>query len=85
MHVKAKQDRVCEIRLQEQKMKEAEEQAKIEKMRKEAVHKAKPVKHYKEIIIASSSKPLTEPRSPKFQTDTRLRLRDHHGESYMSS
>jgi len=65
-------------------MKEAEERAEFERMRREAVHKANPVKQYRRMAIKPSEKPLTAPMSPHFQTDTRLRTKAMHGESFMS-
>ncbi|XP_053401095.1 targeting protein for Xklp2 homolog isoform X2 [Mercenaria mercenaria] len=84
MHKKAKQDELDNIRIQEQRMKEAEERAEFERMRREAVHKANPVKQYRRMAIKPSEKPLTAPMSPHFQTDTRLRTKAMHGESFMS-
>nr|XP_032830322.1 targeting protein for Xklp2-like isoform X1 [Petromyzon marinus] len=52
-----------EQRLQEQA--EAERQM-ILQQRKEVVHKANPVRHYKGVVIQQSSRPLTNPRSPCF-------------------
>ncbi|KAL4234469.1 Protein tpx2 [Mactra antiquata] len=84
-HKKAKQDAVDNIRKQEQKMKEAEERAEMERLRKEAVHKAQPIKRYRNVEVRPSDRPLTHPMTPKFSTDTRLRSRTQHGESFMSS
>ncbi|XP_060551268.1 targeting protein for Xklp2 homolog isoform X2 [Ruditapes philippinarum] len=85
MHKKAKQDELDNVRIQERRMKEAEERAEFERMRKEAVHKANPVKQYRRMEIKRSEKQLTAPMSPNFQTDTRLRTRAMHAESFMSS
>ncbi len=46
--------------------KRQEEEEDIRRMRREAVHKAQPVKHYKPVHILPSDKPLTEPQSPHF-------------------
>ena len=85
MHKKAKQDEIDNIKIQERRMKEAEDRAEFERMRREAVHKANPVKQYKRMEIRKSEKQLTAPMSPHFQTDTRLRTRAMHAESFMSS
>lgn len=84
-HKKAKQDELDNIRKQEQKMRAAEERAEMDRLRKEAVHKAKPVKHYKGVEVRPSVRPLTQPMSPRFKTDTRLRTRAQHEETFMSS
>ncbi|XP_061429295.1 targeting protein for Xklp2-like isoform X2 [Lethenteron reissneri] len=52
-----------ELRLQEQA---EEERQMILQQRKEVVHKANPVRHYKAVVIQQSSRPLTNPRSPCF-------------------
>jgi len=38
----------------------------IAKLRKEAVHKANPIRRYKPLKMMSSDKPLTDPHSPAF-------------------
>jgi targeting protein for Xklp2 len=43
-----------------------EEMEEIARLRKEAVHKANPIRHYKPLNILSSDKPLTDPHSPAF-------------------
>lgn len=83
MHKKAKQDEIDNIRIQEQRMKEARDRTDFEIMRREAVHKANPVKQYKPMAIKRSHKPLTEPMSPMFKTDIRLRTRAQNEESAM--
>jgi len=42
-------------------------------MRKEAVHKAQPVRHYKTVEIQRGEKPVTIPNSPKFAYEERKR------------
>lgn len=54
---------------------EEEERKEIQKLRREIVHKANPIRHYKPVEIKPSSKPPTEPMSPKFKTDERLQQR----------
>jgi targeting protein for Xklp2 len=41
-----------------------EEMEEIARLRKEAVHKANPIRRYKPLKILSSDKPLTDPHSP---------------------
>jgi targeting protein for Xklp2 len=38
----------------------------INRMRKERVHKARPVKHFKGVEVKPSDKKLTEPMTPMF-------------------
>ena len=85
MYKKAKQDEFDNIRKQEQKTKEAEEQAEVERLRQEAVPKANPIKHFKPVKVLASSKPLTEAMSPRFKTDERLRFRAHLSQNVNSS
>ena len=56
--------------IKEARRREIEEKAKEEeeKLRQQTVHKANPVRHYKNIVIAPSDKPLTEAQSPHFST-----------------
>jgi len=62
--------------LQEMKqLQEEEERREILKLRKEIVHKANPVRHFKPFEIKPTDKAVTEPVSPKFRSDERLRLR----------
>ncbi|XP_052225365.1 targeting protein for Xklp2 homolog [Dreissena polymorpha] len=82
---KQRQDELDNIRHQEQLIREAEERAELERLRREAVHKAEPVKHYKSLPIRPSSKPLTEAMSPHFHTDERLRTRSKHSDSSLST
>ncbi|KAL4485819.1 hypothetical protein ABPG72_012359 [Tetrahymena utriculariae] len=53
-----------------QKAKEEEEE---EALRNQAQFKAQPVRKYKQVEIHKSEIPLTQPQSPKFRTDQRLR------------
>ena len=43
-----------------------EEEMEIQRLRREAIHKAQPVRNYKGIQIHPSDKPVTEPMSPRF-------------------
>jgi targeting protein for Xklp2 len=45
-----------------------EEMEEIARLRKEAVHKANPIRCYKPLQIMSSDKALTDPHSPAFST-----------------
>ena len=56
-------------RIEKEKALELEREIKV--LREEAVVKANPVRTYKPIIIEHSSKPLTEPQTPNFQTKKR--------------
>lgn len=82
---KAKQEEEDSVRHQLELMKEAEEKAEVERLRREAVHKANPVKHYKCPVIKPSDKPLTRAMSPQFKTDTRLRSRSQQSDSFAST
>jgi hypothetical protein len=44
----------------------AEEMEEIAKLRKEAVHKANPIRHYKPLKIKTLDVELTDPHSPAF-------------------
>ncbi|XP_074661733.1 targeting protein for Xklp2 homolog [Tubulanus polymorphus] len=48
------------------KRKDTEEQEEIARLRAEAVHKSKPIRHYKPVVIHGSEKTLTTPMSPRF-------------------
>ena len=54
-----------------------DEDLEIKRMRKEAVHKAQPVRHYKPINIQSTDKPVTLPMSPNFTYVERSKRKDH--------
>jgi len=82
---KAKQDEEDDNRRQMEQIKNAEEREELERLRRDAVHKAQPIKHYKTMDVKPSVKPLTTPMSPHFKTDTRLRTRQQNGESFMSA
>lgn len=85
MNKKARQDEEDNQRRQIELMKEAEEKAELERRRREAVHKANPIKNYKPVTLRPSDKPLTEAMSPRFRTDDRLRTRAQHAESFLSA
>ena len=82
---KVKQDEKDDYMRQEMLRREAEEQEEYERQRREAVHKAKPIKQYKPVTVQRSDKPLTAPMTPDFKTDTRLRSRTQHSETISRS
>lgn len=43
-----------------------EEEEEVRRMRRDAVHKANPVKAFKPVTIKGSDKPLTAPQTPAF-------------------
>ncbi|XP_022108110.1 targeting protein for Xklp2 homolog [Acanthaster planci] len=51
--------------------KEEELRQEMTRQRAEAVHRAQPVRHYKAVEVLPSSKPLTQPHTPKFSNRTR--------------
>lgn len=55
--------------------KEQQEKEEIAMLRRQAVHKANPVRHYKSVEIKPSDKPLTQPSSPHFATSLRVKQR----------
>ena len=44
-------------------------------MRRQATHKAQPIKNYKPVTIKQSEKPVTVPKTPNFATISRLKTR----------
>ena len=65
---RAKEDEIQ----QSLKEKEIEDAKKIALLRKQAVHKANPVRHFVEFEIKPSDRPLTLPETPKFETNRRF-------------
>ena len=61
------------VRREREERHKYEENLEIQKMRKEAVHKAQPVRHYKTVEIQRGEKPVTIPNSPKFAYEERKR------------
>jgi len=51
--------------MEERKRRQEEEE--VMKLRRAAVHKAQPIKHYKPVEVKPSTKPLTQPELPNFQ------------------
>lgn len=74
--IKDAEEREKEKALQIQKaLEEERERVELKKLRSEIVHKANPIKHFKPVEIKPSSMPLTQPVSPEFETDKRLRAK----------
>jgi hypothetical protein len=74
----------CLSRLQLEEKRRHEEELELQRLRREAVHKAKPIRHFKPIEIQPSAKPLTAPHSPKFSTlskERKLAATSSHGSS----
>lgn len=61
---------------QEEEMALAKEQEQIALLRKQAEHKANPIRHYKEVVIKKSNM-ITVPMSPKFLTAERLKNKEN--------
>ena len=59
--------------LQRRALRAKEESKELAEYRKQLVHKAKPVHHYAPVVIRPSERPFTQPISPHFHTDDRLR------------
>lgn len=59
--------------LQRRALRAKEESKELAEYRKQLVHKAQPVHHYAPIAIRPSERPFTQPISPHFHTDDRLR------------
>ncbi|KAK7078140.1 Protein tpx2 [Halocaridina rubra] len=72
LHQKQRTDELSAAKRELEARQEAEETAAVAKIRREAVHKANPVPHYKPVEIKPSSCPPTVPLSPKFATKFRL-------------
>ena len=60
---------VCLFQLEEKRR--HEEELELQRLRREAVPKAQPVKHYRPVDVKPSDKPLTLPSAPKFSTLSR--------------
>lgn len=65
--------RMEEEKIRFEQSKELEEQLKVKQLRKEAVPKANPIRHFKPMEIAKSSKELTTPLTPNFECPKRSR------------
>lgn len=61
-----KEQELAGVRAAIEKRKEEEEQVELQKLRKETVHQAQPVRHFNNVMVRPSTKPLTKPVSPRF-------------------
>ena len=62
-----------EENLRRKALREIQEVKEITEYRKSLVHKAQPIKQYTGVTVARSDKPITQPISPHFHTDSRMR------------
>ncbi|GIY96318.1 targeting protein for Xklp2 [Caerostris extrusa] len=65
------------IRKEQKAIEEEQERIELKRLRNEIVHKANPIRMYKPIDVKPSSMPLTQPKSPEFETDKRLQAKHH--------
>lgn len=72
---KEKENMLEEERLRLEEENKLKEQAEVKKLRKQAVHKAKPVPNFKPLEIKKSQIPLTVPETPDFQMKKRAKCR----------
>lgn len=70
-HVKQKEMDYQYLRSKQQEEKQRQEQLEILKLRKEVVHKARPVPEFRPFVVHSSDAPLTEPCSPNVARRTK--------------
>ena len=61
--------------LQREAEREEEERKNIEMLRKQLVHKANPIRNYKQVSIMASDRPLTQPESPIWNTREKKSMR----------
>ncbi|GAB1607323.1 targeting protein for Xklp2-like isoform X1 [Argonauta hians] len=61
------------IQLRQEQMRKEEEEKEIQRLRADAVHKAKPIRRYKAVDIQHNVLPITIPVTPKFCYKTRAR------------
>jgi len=72
--MKKEMQRVKEDEIQQSlKEKEMQDAKEIALLRKQAVHKANPIRHFDDFEIRPSDRPLTIPETPKFETNRRFR------------
>ncbi|KAJ2900453.1 hypothetical protein IWW38_000506 [Coemansia aciculifera] len=64
-----REDVLARKRLEEERREEEE----IKRLRKILVHRAQPVRHYRQLIIKPSDRPLTVPKTPQWNVRTRQR------------
>ncbi|XP_064089670.1 targeting protein for Xklp2 homolog isoform X1 [Macrobrachium nipponense] len=75
LHQKQREDELLAAKREQEEKEKAEAAAEVARMRKEAVHKANPVRNYKPVVIKPAPCLPTVPVSPNFATKTRLRSR----------
>lgn len=63
--------------LRRRALREIQEKKELSKFRETLVHKAQPVNKYPSVTVLPSGKGPTEPVSPYFHTDSRLRMQWH--------
>lgn len=70
----ASEKEALRVRMEAEQRQEEEqrEKEKITRLRKEQVHKAQPIRHYKPVAVKKSDIPLTVPESPNFSDRFRL-------------
>nr|XP_045585406.1 targeting protein for Xklp2-like isoform X2 [Procambarus clarkii] len=79
LHRKRKEDEILAAKREQEERQAAEELAEVARVRREAVHKANPVRKYKPVVIDHSQNVPTVPISPNFATESRLRGRSRPG------
>ncbi|KAJ2356361.1 Protein tpx2, partial [Coemansia sp. RSA 2610] len=69
---RAERERIREeVLARKRQEEERREEEEIKRLRKLLVHKAQPVRHYKPTVINPSDRPLTVPKTPKWNVRTR--------------
>lgn len=62
--IKEQEEKIDHMKKESAEIRKIREEEEIKKIRKETVHKANPIKHYKPVEIQASTKPITNPQSP---------------------
>ncbi|XP_029637635.1 targeting protein for Xklp2-like isoform X1 [Octopus sinensis] len=70
---KAHEMEVQASQMEQEQLRKEEEEREIQRLRAEAVHKAKPIRHYKAVEIQRNLLPPTIPQTPKFCYKSRVR------------
>ncbi|KAK3860635.1 hypothetical protein Pcinc_033330 [Petrolisthes cinctipes] len=84
LHLKMKEDEIQAAKREQEERKKAEELEEVARMRREAVHKAKPVPKYKPMVLEPTTQPLTDPKSPQLATEARLHMRSTRANSTLN-
>ncbi|KAG8185563.1 hypothetical protein JTE90_017567 [Oedothorax gibbosus] len=80
--IQEQEEQAMQQALMEQKARDEErERQELIQLRREIVHKANPIRHYKPVELQPSSIPLTQPESPNFETDKRIQKRHDQSSS----